>query len=531
MTALSEFYESGNAPHEALGRAARRLASGGALYLGGGVGIERRREGDADSYAISHAAPGSKEEVFRGPLSAVMRAFALAGGSSAPDTPGGAAQVTDPAVAARLRELSDEEAECKRDIARYTARAARRRAQASKAGVATTLPWSPVAREDDQWELRMVEEKKADLSRIQAERKRLLATGKVEEAAEAGKPGTNWSQVTPANRKKIGPIVSHYMKSAHPFIECVRDNRKRFGDRAEQVCAVVKDMGKRSTKWRKGGSSKVSEEVERLLVAAEDRLSVIDEAFGVGMAIELAQLPSSAVKLGAPGTLGEELATLGELAAADLGLLALAGHPLAVMVFEGFDEGLHPRDPHGKFREKMGALKKQGDHFSMFGVSISHSGGRGYAVNNLRGDLGTMRTAFTPNPKSAVEMAVGRSLASKDPNSLGGAKSYSSVADLPGNEGMSKPVKLPGSGERHRQAMATRGVGSDGDIARRAAASRDADARAGKLAPETQKGIAGQVDSAMNQGMSKSKALAQIASLRGLTVAQVRALHAEHGRK
>lgn len=81
-------------------------------------------------------------------------------------------------------------------------------------------------------------------------------------AATAGKPGTNWKQVKPGDRKKIGPIVRHYMKQAHPFTACVRDNTKRFGpERAKRICAVVKDMGERRTTWRKGGK-KVSESPE-----------------------------------------------------------------------------------------------------------------------------------------------------------------------------------------------------------------------------------------------------------------------------
>lgn len=79
-------------------------------------------------------------------------------------------------------------------------------------------------------------------------------------ATEAGKPGTNWKQVTPANRKKVGPLVRHYMKQAHPFTACVRDNTKRFGpERAKKVCAVVKDMGKKSTAWHGKKGKTVSE--------------------------------------------------------------------------------------------------------------------------------------------------------------------------------------------------------------------------------------------------------------------------------
>lgn len=73
-------------------------------------------------------------------------------------------------------------------------------------------------------------------------------------AAETGKPGTNWKQIGPHAAKKLGPLVRHYMSKPHPFTACVRDNTKRFGpERAKKVCAVLKDFGSKTTKWRKGG--------------------------------------------------------------------------------------------------------------------------------------------------------------------------------------------------------------------------------------------------------------------------------------
>jgi hypothetical protein len=112
-------------------------------------------------------------------------------------------------------------------------------------------------------------------------------------ATEAGKPGTNWKQVSPENRKKVSGLVRHYMKKAHPFRACVRDNRKRFGDRAEKVCAVLKDLGKRSTGWRKGGKKVTEADVAALVVeaveAAQERLDQIERTFGDGSSIELSE--------------------------------------------------------------------------------------------------------------------------------------------------------------------------------------------------------------------------------------------------
>lgn len=53
--------------------------------------------------------------------------------------------------------------------------------------------------------------------------------------------------------EKFGPIRSilkHYAKSPHPFTQCVRDNKKRFGPRTNQICAWVKDQIRGTTHWR-----------------------------------------------------------------------------------------------------------------------------------------------------------------------------------------------------------------------------------------------------------------------------------------
>jgi hypothetical protein len=318
---LEDYYEgSGNAPHEALGRAARRLTNGGALYLGGGVGIEKVRKGDADSYSVSSA--GKRATSFAGPLSAVIDGFTKAGSATTPDSPGGAQSVADPAAAARLRELVDREAELTKDRARYE--------RILRAAEDNPQPWRPGAVADDlSWEKRRLAEITADLADVAKERAALLSTGKVSEAAVAGKPGTNWKQVRGDARRRIDPIVRHYMGEPHPFAACVRDNRKRFPGpgQAERVCAVVKDMGEKTTRWRKG--SKAQEAiVEELIDAALGRLAVVEEEFGLVAMIHLTEgvdYPLASVRV------------LAERVTADFGLLALAGHPLAEAVF-GIEE-------------------------------------------------------------------------------------------------------------------------------------------------------------------------------------------------
>lgn len=99
---------------------------------------------------------------------------------------------------------------------------------------------------------------------------------------EVGKPGTNFTQVTPENRKRVQPLVAHYGKMAHPFGACVRDNTKRFGkERAERICAVVKDMARGTTKWRGKAKEELTEEevvafTDRLIEAADGDLDGLE---------------------------------------------------------------------------------------------------------------------------------------------------------------------------------------------------------------------------------------------------------------
>ena len=61
------------------------------------------------------------------------------------------------------------------------------------------------------------------------------------------------ANVSPADKKKLRPLLRHYAKMKHPFTACVRDNRKRFGAHTEEYCAVLKDLIVGNTKWRGKG--------------------------------------------------------------------------------------------------------------------------------------------------------------------------------------------------------------------------------------------------------------------------------------
>lgn len=84
------------------------------------------------------------------------------------------------------------------------------------------------------------------------------ATGKIEsllKAEQFTKPGT--ANVSPADLKRLRPLLEHYRKKPHPFRSCFRDQVKHGLSRkhAARRCAVLKDLIHGSTNWR--GKSKV----------------------------------------------------------------------------------------------------------------------------------------------------------------------------------------------------------------------------------------------------------------------------------
>jgi hypothetical protein len=98
----------------------------------------------------------------------------------------------------------------------------------------------------------------------------------------------NYQMVGPTTRKKLSGLLNHYRKMAHPFTACVRDNRKRFPGpgQAEKVCAVLTDLEKGTTKWRKGGSKKTGAKLSLSLDADGSVVERIDdELFGLLCAI------------------------------------------------------------------------------------------------------------------------------------------------------------------------------------------------------------------------------------------------------
>lgn len=145
----------------------------------------------------------------------------------------------------------------------------------------------------------------------------------VEEAGPGGRPGTNFTQVSPGARKKLDPLIKHYMGQAHPFAACKRDQLKHglSEQHANGRCAVLKDLGTGTTKWRKGGRgggnvTEADELVEQWVREAEERIAAVNETLGEGAAVALAE---------SERTGDRERDALAELCFADFGLLYLCG--------------------------------------------------------------------------------------------------------------------------------------------------------------------------------------------------------------
>lgn len=69
-------------------------------------------------------------------------------------------------------------------------------------------------------------------------------------AEKATKPGT--ANVSASDKKKLSGLIKHYMSKPHPFTSCVADQKKHglSDDHARRRCAVLKDLGTGTTKWR-----------------------------------------------------------------------------------------------------------------------------------------------------------------------------------------------------------------------------------------------------------------------------------------
>ena len=83
------------------------------------------------------------------------------------------------------------------------------------------------------------------------------------------------ANVTAADKKKLRPLMRHYAKMKHPFTACVRDNRKRFGARTEEYCAVLKDLIVGNTNWRGKGKKYTPKNLSEYFFSEEDFLTDI----------------------------------------------------------------------------------------------------------------------------------------------------------------------------------------------------------------------------------------------------------------
>lgn len=103
-----------------------------------------------------------------------------------------------------------------------------------------------------------------------------LLIGPVSEVETFSKPGT--ADVTPSDAKKIAPLAKHYLKMAHPFTACKRDQIKHglTEDHANRRCAVLLDK----FDPKRLRHSRQKEEAEAILAKAEARLREMYELHG-----------------------------------------------------------------------------------------------------------------------------------------------------------------------------------------------------------------------------------------------------------
>lgn len=79
------------------------------------------------------------------------------------------------------------------------------------------------------------------------------------------------ANITPADMKRLRPLLNHYKTMAHPFRACVKDNKKRFGPNVNKYCAVIKDLIEGTTDWRKKKKNLSEETLAELFSLDVDR--------------------------------------------------------------------------------------------------------------------------------------------------------------------------------------------------------------------------------------------------------------------
>lgn len=186
-----------------------------------------------------------------------------------------------------------------------------------------------------------------------------LREAALREEAARGQGGAD--TVGPAARKKLAPLVRHYMKKPHPFTSCVRDQVKHglSQEHAERRCAVVKDIGAGTTKWRKGGKTE-EQVVDAILHDLQEAGVTTDEdlqgiitylqmnaiqpvLYDAHLKLEEAVQVRKAAKTGGDF----RVARVREQRARAL-IESIAGL--------GWEAALHPRDRLGRFRDVIGSL-------------------------------------------------------------------------------------------------------------------------------------------------------------------------------
>lgn len=256
-------------------------------------------------------------------------------------------------------------------------------------------------------------------------------------ATEVGKPGTNFKQVSPEHKKKLGPLIKHYRKYEHPFTQCVTDNIKRFGkERAERVCAVLKDLMKRTTKWRNGGDHK------------KDLAQGEFDMGGYLLSLEVARAEIEDIKLSQTEITGcllllEQLTLQGdsierEMEEFDPEAYALSLHLARERIKQErslnlaieFDPKKHPRGLKGRFREVLNNLKPGETANLPDGVHVERTDGKGKGKFRVGG--ADQPSSSFDTPENAAGGALARSLGHEHDDAVGGKKKIEATANTAG---------------------------------------------------------------------------------------------------
>jgi hypothetical protein len=250
------------------------------------------------------------------------------------------------------------------------------------------------------------------------------------------KPGT--ADVSPSDRKKLAPLIRHYMGKARPFTACVRDQIKHglSRDHANRRCAVIKDIGHGGTGWRgkKLSFDDVKPEALEIFSALSDE-DLVEMYWNTGVDLAgtgleatahemlLAQADSETPMDGAKYllALSQERERLGLLDTGSQDCYSLHMASTRGIINFDWDPDEHPRDLIGRFKRILRSAPT--------GTRVELPDGTGVKVGKRRSkvrdydivDQGASVGSRWTNAEDAAKDVFERSAVSDRPESMGGS--------------------------------------------------------------------------------------------------------------